>query len=164
MIIIFLNLFGFYISFYVCRAEIKEVVKEELCNQSTGKLKKFVLSINEYQAALTSEADELIIHGIYYDVNKVCINHNSVTVFAVADSDETNLVNDFVALLTKNTNEGKSQQKNVLFKIFQLEFNKPELSTHFIFEHPKQDFNIAYAPMVAQPTYSSLSPPPDLKS
>ena len=164
LVIIFFNLFGFYLSFFINRDDIKKSIKEELSSQANCKSKKLVLSLAEYHAALTAETDEIIIQGAYYDVTKVCVNHDTVTVFVVADNNETNLVNDFVALLTRNNSEGKSQQKNVLCKIFQLEFNKPELSTLFIFEHSKQEFNVAYVPMVAQPTYSTLSPPPDLKS
>ena len=71
--------------------EIRVEMKAAMKAMPDVALQKMVLTLEQYQSALTGE-DELSINGHMFDMARANVNEGSVTVFGLEDHDEDNLL------------------------------------------------------------------------
>ena|ERR1043165_3217826 len=123
VILLLVNLFGFYTAFYITRAGVKADMKELLAHSDIGKLQRFDLSSSQFNALSNPEGDysEVEINHHMYDVKKVEQHEGKVVLFALEDDGETDLLDKIVKYIKDSSASGKSSP-NTLVKLLQQEF------------------------------------------
>jgi len=124
LLLLLLNLFGFYVSYVVNRGSIKVEMKNTLALADKNSLEQFDFTSSEY-AKLThpnGDAEELMINGVLYDVKAIEYKHNRVIVFAKRDVSETGLLNKFLSEITSQTSSTPAKNHQFLAKVLQQEF------------------------------------------
>ena len=119
------NVAGFYVYFVFRLQEIRREMRAELKNYPIEKLQRIVLPKAEYHEAKNEEG-EIEWQGFMYDVGWVEILGNEVTVFALRDEAETNLL-AFIDRIVDMTNHDEQAPPSIFTEYLSLIFTIPEV-------------------------------------
>jgi hypothetical protein len=139
--VLLLNMFGFYTAFMVKQGAIHEGRSELTVMANEASHPSITLSkYNFERVSWIREGKEFRHEGKLYDVSKIEFVDGQVKIFVEEDSLETNLINDFIAVLDVQTEKGQN--------------NSP---VKLLLEHFLKEFVIEKSGFVFEPTVSCLS-------
>jgi hypothetical protein len=121
--IILLNLFGFYLSFFVSKGCVKMQVAKRMNTVRRSALEQFEFSFADYKqlARPDGDEDELLINGAMYDVKSTEVKAGKVVVYAKRDTAETNLIAKFLTVFD-NGSSSDNEDSDLLIKVMQQDF------------------------------------------
>lgn len=121
--IILLNLFGFYLSFFVSRGCVQMQVAKRMTTVRRSALEQFEFSFADYKqlARPDGDEDELMINGAMYDVKSTEVKSGKVVVYAKRDTAETNLIAKFLTVFD-NGPSSDNETTALLIKVMQQDF------------------------------------------
>lgn len=153
------NVAGYYVYFVFRLQEIRKEMRAELKDYPVEKLQRIVLTKAEYREVKNDEG-EIEWQDSMYDVARVETFDNEVTVFALRDEAETELL-AFIDRIVEMTNRDHESPPSILTEYLSLIFTLPETT----FSVPlSTELKLGYGKIPAK-FFSSLSldvqaPPP----
>jgi len=160
MVVLLVNIFGYFISFSVQRYKIRAEVKQMLKEERKKYTQQFVFTEDEYAKLNQYEGGrEFSLNGGMYDVVKKELKHGKIILTAYYDHKETGLLDKLVSFFDEESNAAKGKQTIPAFSL--LEFVSPagEWKCYNSFTclrlyHSKPEFP-------SQLSVDLVSPPPD---
>jgi hypothetical protein len=120
------NVAGFYVYFVFRLKEIRKEMRASLKDYPIEKLQRLALTKAQYQVAKNDEG-EIEWQGYMYDVGRVETRGSEVTVFALRDEAETNLL-AFIDRIVEMTNRDNQSPPSVFTQFLSLIFTIPEIA------------------------------------
>jgi hypothetical protein len=120
------NVAGFYVYFVFRLQEIRREMRADLKDYPIEKLQRIVLSKAQYLQAKNDEG-EIEWQGYMYDVGRVESLNNVVTIFALRDEAETNLL-AFIDRIVEMTNRDEQAPPSAFTQYLSLIFTIPEVA------------------------------------
>ncbi len=120
----FLHLAGFYIYFGIRQVQIHREMRSKLKDLPADQLDVIHLLTTAYQRALRDDGDEIEVNGKMFDIARVEINQNQVSIYCLHDSAEDNLL-AFLDHVFKNAAQDRQQVPSPLFQFSALTFLLP---------------------------------------
>lgn len=163
LLLLLLNLFGFYVSFFLNREGIKEEMVKTMTAAKRNSLEQFEFTTHEYRQLTRPDGkdDELIINTLMYDVKGVEFRNDKVIVFAKKDISETNLIKKFLSEINDQSSSSRQRNSNLLTKVLQQEFVFIETNFELLITITHQRIVTKQFSLIS--TYFNQStPPPDL--
>jgi hypothetical protein len=125
-VILFANVFGYFISFSVQRYKIKAEVKQLLKKQRMKQTQVFAFTKEEYQSLKKFEnGKEFLLNGGMYDVVKKELHGGKVILTAYYDHAETGLIDKLVSYFNEDTTS-KGNHTLPLFSLLEFVFYPTE--------------------------------------
>lgn len=153
------NVAGFYVYFVFRLKEIKREMKAALKDFPVEKLQRLTMTSAEFQKAKNDEG-EVKWNGFMYDVARVEVSSNTITVFALRDEAETDLLAFFHKVI-EMSGQDEQHPPNSLTEFLSLSFTVPipaSLTEKFVIL-PKQRTPFTKIKFVS-PNSDVESPPP----
>lgn len=121
--ILSLNLFGFYVSFFISRIQIRTQATQSLLSTGKKSLEQFEFSVEGFNSLQRPDGDdaEVVINGAMYDIKGTEYKGGKVIVYAKRDTAETSLIASFLTRLG-NDSGSDSEDSQLLIKILQQDF------------------------------------------
>lgn len=159
-LILFANLFGYYISFQLHRTKLKAEVLRELKALKKKNVQQFVFTLAEYNK-LTKEDNgrEFILNGGIYDVVHKQITDSKVILYAYYDHKETGLLDKFASYFNDDTLPESEKQIVSSFSLSDFVFNSILHLHHDIVCSCM--FPVVTSTLLS-PTIAKSVPPPDI--
>ncbi len=156
--LLFLNLVGLFLYFPIQLFQIRSEMQARLQNLPDDQLEILSLSENAYQKALVDEG-EVKVNGKMYDIARIRISNNQVTLYAIHDEAEDNLL-IFLDTVFKLLHQDKKLQLPQILQFISLSFLPSPLAEAVIPEFAIIVTRTAY--QIADFSYicSIESPPP----
>lgn len=161
IVILFINLFGYFISFTAQRCKIRAEVRELLKQEKIKSARHFVFTAEEFAMLDIREGGkEFCLNGDMYDVIGKSYSRGKVILTAFYDHKETGLIDKFVSFFGEENSSSKDKQQVPEFSL--LEFVSPdgEWKVH----NPLRSLSMfnAKPEFISPLSVDLLSPPPDL--
>lgn len=158
--ILLLNTFGYFISFSIERLKIRADIERTLKLAKQQHTQLFTFTPKQYESLPRFENDqEFSLNGNRYDVLETYKKEGNIIIAAFFDEKETDLLETFIALFSKQSTP--SNQKQVIPAFTLLEFVNTTISWHCYVPLRQLGF---FAPRNSKLLSVSLnisSPPPD---
>jgi hypothetical protein len=153
------NVAGFYVYFVFRLQEIRREMRAELRDYPVEKLQRIILSQQQYQKAKNDEG-EIEWQGFMYDVGRAETRGSEVTVFALRDEAETNLL-AFIDRIVEMTNRDEQSPPSALIQYLSLHFTVPDVSIPTpLCQVPKSEYKIFPTEFFSSLTLEVQAPPP----
>ena len=124
MVVLFVNICGYFISFSIERYKVRAQVKQMLKQEKQKHTQQFIFTGTEYNRLSKYEGGrEFSLNGGMYDVVKKEIKEGKIILTAYYDHKETSLLDKFVSFFSEETNAAKGKQTIPVFGL--LEFVSP---------------------------------------
>ena len=163
ILLILLNLFGFYVSFYISRENIKAEMSEVVKSSNETSLQRFEFTEAEFQSLERPDGNskEFKIKGEMYDVKSIQIENGKRIVYAKCDLEETGLLKRLVSYVSQDSSTKKTNSSGTLIKILQHEF---VCSLFYFHSNTSIRFiNITNrVPIPSSTQFDRFTPPPEL--
>ena len=136
LLLLLLNLLGFYTAFFVKQEVIQREMSELVKNKKQTALPVVTLSRHDFEnIKWIVEGKEFRFKGKLFDISKIEFSNGIVKLFAEEDSLETNLVEDFISIISSQKEKEQSNSPlKVLLEHFVKEFTVER--TALIFHSP----------------------------
>ena len=114
IVILFVNLFGYFISFTAERMKIHEEVKQMMLQAKLKDAAQFVFTNAEYEKLSKYEnGKEFSLKGELYDVVSKKMCNGKIILTAVYDHSESDLFHEFVSFFKNETSSEKNKQQQI---------------------------------------------------
>ena len=163
LLILLLNLFGFYVAFIVKQDVIQREMSELVKDKKQTAHQVVTLCKHDFEnIKWITEGKEFRLKGKLYDVSKIEFLNGVVKLFVEEDSLETNLVEDFISIINSQTEkEQNNSPLKLLLEHFLKEFTVEK--TSFIFHSTVSFISVVEKDFLFTSFISNQqSPPPDL--
>ncbi len=159
--ILSLNLFGFYISFFVSRSCIKNEVAKSMTSIRSSSLEQFEFSVAEFNGLSRPDGDddEVVINGAMYDVKSTEFKADKIIVYAKKDIAETNLISKFLATFG-NESGADNGAAELLLKLLQQDFIIDNFTFHVADVRVLTSYQLVSVILISH-VGDQLTPPPD---
>jgi hypothetical protein len=159
-LILFANIFGYFISFTVQRCNIKAEVAELLSTNGTKQAVQLVLTQEEYSRLIKSDDDkEFTLNGNLYDIARKELKNGNILLAVYCDTKETGLVGNLISFITDNNKAEKSKHTLPLFSLLEFVFHAEEWKSY---DNSMQLSLPAFSDRLLTLILDTDSPPPDL--
>lgn len=161
ILILFVNLFGYFISFTAQRCKIRAEVRELLKREKMKSAKQFVFTPEEFSKLDTRESGrEFCLNGDMYDVVFKKEVNGKVFLTAYFDHKETGLLTKFISFFKSGIDPaGKEQQHLLSFTL--LEFVTANSAVCVFLNEKIFRLPVSRSSVLLQ-SYDKHSPPPEL--
>jgi hypothetical protein len=162
LLILLLNLFGFYVAFKLQQDKISEEMSG-LIKDNKGHQKVLSLTLKDYaELNWTQRGREFRMNDRLYDVAKIETSGKYVRVYVEDDEQETQLVSNFISTVQQQSEKNTSSPLKTLLEHFLKDFTASDTN---VIVHPARKTAIVTGLEECKlPVYTSdlLSPPPQL--
>ncbi len=160
VVVLFINLFGYFISFsfqrYKIRAEVKQMLKLEKMKHT----QHFVFTEAEYKQLHKYEGGkEFSLNGGMYDVVKKELKDARIILTAYYDHQETGLLSKLVSYFNEETKPVTNKHIVPLFSLLEFVFSPVEWKQDDLNTRPL--FSSTYQNELRSVSFEIASPPPD---
>lgn len=164
--VLMLNLFGFYIAFIMNRHEIRKEMQQSLTDSDKENLSVISMSREEFENIVWEKKNkEFRMNDRMFDVEKMEMADDYVTLYVEEDTKETQLVDDFAATVSQQTDqEYPGSPLKAMYNYLMKEFIRHQDTVTY---HP----SVAFHSLLPSETYTYASfvgnrpsPPPDWQS
>ncbi len=140
--LLLLNFAGLFLYFPLQLFRIHQEMKARLKDLPDEKLQILILHKNDYQKAIVDE-DEVLIDGKMYDVARMEVNEDIITIYAIRDKAEDNLLAFLDEIVKRPLQEKKSPPIQIL-QFITLAFLPPDQNEFNFCEFQAVSSNTAY--------------------
>lgn len=160
MVVLLVNICGYFISFSVQRYKIRAEVKQLLKQEKQKHTQQFVFTEAEYNRLNKYEGGrEFSLNGGMYDVMKKEIKQGKIILTAYFDHKETGLLSKLVSFFNEESNAAKGKQTIPAFSL--LEFVSPAGEWKCYNNFTCLGLYHSNPQFLSQLSVESVSPPPD---
>ena len=161
VVVLLVNLFGYFISFCVQRYKIRAEVKQMLKLEKIKHTQQFVFTEAEYNQLTKYEGGrEFRLNGGMYDVVKKELKDGKVVLFAYCDHKETGLLGKFLSYFNEENQPSQSTHRLTAFSL--LEFVSPYYEWKCYNTLTRLPICHSYLDFLCQLSVDLVTPPPDL--
>jgi hypothetical protein len=160
LVILLINVFGYFISFSVQRNKIKEVVKHFLRGERSEATQQFAFTEQQFASLnMVGNDSEFTLDGSLYDVVNKELRDGRIVITAYYDHQETGLLSRFISYFSEENQSTKGKQILPVFSLLEFVFSSYEWKCYDTFVC----CNIpSYVSNLINPSLDLASPPPDL--
>jgi len=161
ILILLVNVFGYFISFSIQRYKIKQEVKQLVKQEKRRNTQHFIFTAQQYERLRQYEnGNEFSLNGCMYDVVKKEFVNGNIILTAYYDHQETDLLTKFISFFNEESEQHNS--KHTLLGFCLLEFILHNTEWQFSPEATTLLLPSYNTTILSVPHTDLVSPPPDL--
>ncbi len=128
---------------------------QEKLSSSSSDFENITLPLSQYQKSIVGR-NEIVVAGKRYDVKSISIIDEMVTITAIHDTEEENVI----SLIGKTLNSDKEKIPNCFLKLMSLIYASSSVDDNYSSTEDKLPVSIFIANGILSPQMEILSPPP----